>query len=177
MPRAIRTKSGRLRRGVARRRIQAAGPGEVIVLDQGRRMVKRRDGSRSRSRNSFTLDFAVATPLAFDLDMRKLVDELRLNLAEHYSLSLLASQLADGSAPLPPLSRKTQAIHPERDPDSFGVRSGQLARRWLIYPVRGTTVRASARLKPYGGEGRSHRINGWLERGIDLQSVRGDAAR
>ena len=85
MPRAIRTKSGRLRRGVARRRIDAAGPGEVVVLDRGRRMVKRADGSRVRSRNSFTLDFAVVSPLAFDLDVRKLVDELRVNLAEHYS--------------------------------------------------------------------------------------------
>ena len=175
MPRGIRTKSGRLRRSVARRRIEAAGPGEVILLDRGRRMTRRLDGTRARSRNSFTLDFAVASPLVFDLDIRKLVDELRVNLAEHYSLSLLAGRTADGLGTLPPLSAATQAMDEPRISDTFGVRSGEMARRWLIFPVRGTSVRASAKVKPCGGGGRSHQINGWLARGIDFQSVRGDA--
>ncbi len=120
-------------------------------------------------------------PLAFDLGVRKLVDELRVNLAEHYSLSLLVGRFADGSGALPPLAERTKHWQLDgggpvpRVAQTFGVRSGEMARRWLVLPVRGSTVRASAKVKPWGGEGRSHQINGWLERGIDFQSVNGEA--
>lgn len=162
--RGSRTRSGRLKVAERRRRLQEAdqGDGRTIILD-----VSRRRSRGQRSRGSWHVDLAVSTQFSVDLDVRKLVHRIRIELAEHYRASLLAGRTPDGK-PLPKLKRE-----PGRD---WGVESGFLAENWLVFPIRGGPFAASATLKPNGRDGRSHMINRNLRRGIDLQSVRGEAA-
>lgn len=159
-----RLRSGRLKAGERRRRLNAANPepGQTIVLDSARR---NRGGKRSRG--NWNVDLAVRTQFAVDLDVRKLVHAVRIELAEHYRASLLAGRRPDGS-PLPDLKGDERR--------QWGVKSGFLASFWLVFPIRGGPFRASARLKPNGRDGRSFMINNNLRRGVDLQGVTGDAA-
>lgn len=168
----IRTKSGRLTAGERRRRLAATGlqPGEVIILDRNRRVTK-----GVRSTNSMLVEFRVDSQLAIDSDVRKLLHEIRVNLAEHYRQQLLSGERASGSGDLPELKETTIARNPNR-PKSFGVLSGEMARKWLLLKITGGPLAAQTRIKPNGADGRSFTINRWLAKGIDLQSIDGAAA-
>lgn len=171
--RSIRTKSGRLRAGERRRRLAAANlaPGDVLILDVSRRAKKGK-----RSKGALQAEMVVSTQIGADTDIRKLLHQVRLALARHYQAQLLAGERPDGNRGLPPLKETTMRRNPGR-PASFGVLSGELARRWLLFKIRGGPLAASTRIKPWGGEGRRFAINRWLRFGIDLQSVDGAAAK
>lgn len=170
--RGTRLKSGRLKKGERRRRLNAAAPrpGEVVILDRSRRRTRGR-----RSRGSWQVELAVQTQFSADLDVRKLVHVVRLALAEHFRASLLSGRQADGSGALPELKagegRKRFGVA-----RAWGVDSGFMAENWLIFPIRGGPFAASALLKPNGRDGRSFMINNNLRRGIDLQAIDGAAA-
>lgn len=132
--------------------------------------VSRRHRRGRRSRDAWQVDLVVRAQFSVDLDVRKLVHVIRMQLAEHYRASLLQGRRPDGS-PLPQLKRGDV-----RGGRRWGVDSGWMAENWLVFPIRGGPFRASARLKPNGRDGRSYMINNNLRRGIDLQSVRGSAA-
>ena len=163
--RGSRLRSGRLKVGERRRRIQEAGakPGEVIILDRHER---RRGGERVRG--AWQVDLQVQTQFSADIDVRKLVHFVRLALAEHFRASLLAGQRPNGGS-LPAL-KDTEVGR------SFGVDTGFLAEHWLLLPVRGGPFAASAVLKPNGEGGRGFMIDRNLRRGIDFQSIDGAAA-
>jgi hypothetical protein len=158
----LRTKSGRLSTKERRRRIAASGakPGEVVILD-----VTRRRERGVRRRNAISVDMAVETQWAADLDVRKLLHELRIVLAEHYRASLLAGQRADGRGPLPPLKRDSSR--------SRGVLTGEMANRWGLSKITGGPFRASTKLRPFEGGERAPMIARELRRGVDYQSVEG----
>ncbi len=156
--------------GERRRRLNAAAPkpGEVVILDHSRR----RSGGK-RSRASWQVELAVQTQFSADLDVRKLVHFVRMQLALHYRNSLLAGK-RPGGGELPELKKrgeKTRGIARQ-----WGVQSGFMAENWLIFPVRGGPFAARALLKPNGRDGRSYMINNNLRRGIDLQAIDGAAA-
>lgn len=163
MPR-IRTKSGTLTVAERRRRIRAASPrpGEIVLLDQHTRRTKGK-----QNRNSIRIDFHVPVQWAVDIDVRKLVHELRVALAEHYSRSLLAGQRADGTGPLPRLAKKSEQDR------TYGVKSGEMARHWMMGAITGGPMRARCRIKPWGGGGRAAMINRALEDDVDFQAVDG----
>jgi hypothetical protein len=168
----IRTKSGRLTAGERRRRVSAANlqPGEVIILDRSRRVVK-----GVRSKNSLTAELRVGVQFAVDTDVRKLLHATRVALAEHFQAKLRAGERPDGRGELPHLKARTLARNPGR-PDRFGVLTGEMARRWLLLKITGGPLRASTRMKPWGGDGRNFMINKLLARGVDFQSIDGEAA-
>lgn len=165
--RSIRTKGGRLKTAERRRRIRSAGakPGEVVLLDVTR---KRERGQRTR--NAILVDFVVETQWSVDLDIRKFLHEVRINLAEHYRNALLSGMRADGKGPLPPLKR-------DREGRTRGVKSGEMAEKWGIGPVVGGPFRASVKLRPFDGGEHAPMISRELRRGVDYQSVEGDAAK
>jgi hypothetical protein len=173
----IRGSTGRLMAGERRRRINAASPkpGEVVILDQSRRASK-----GERSRGAMQVELRVETQFSVDLDVRKLVDRIRVDLASSFTDDLLAHQKADGKGQLPVLSEKTLALEKSkgrtRSKDSFGERSGWMAQHWLLLPMRGGPYQASCVIKPNGSQGRSFMINSQLQRGIDFQSVTGSKA-
>lgn len=51
-----------------------------------------------------------------------------------------------------------------------------MARQWMMLPIRGGAISARTMLKPWGGDGRRYMINRELERGVDYQSIDGEAA-
>lgn len=168
----IRTKSGRLTTAERRRRLSglALQPGEVVILDRSRRIAK-----GVRSKNAMQVELRVGTEFSVDTDVRKLLHAVRMDLAEHYSRQLLAGERASGAGELPDLKESTIARNPNR-PKVFGVLTGTLARRWLLLKITGGPLAASTRIKPNGADGRAFTINRWLKRGIDLQSIDGEAA-
>lgn len=175
----LRTKSGRLKAGIKKRRIKKGEPGSVILLDKTRAAKLTKKG-RVRSKNAINVEYAVITEFMIDLDVRKLVEMVTIALAEHFRASLLAGVTADGKGPLPVLSKKS------RD-GTFGPRGGQFANKtgfmannWGLLNIIGTSTKASRKVKPNGADGRSILINNWANRDVDpvdLQSVDGAAGK
>lgn len=163
----IRTRSGRLGARERKRRLKAAnlGPGEVIILDRTRRKSKR----GRRLKNAVSVELRANAQFAVDLDVRKLLWLVRLRLAEHFSGQLLSGQTASGKGRLPPLNNKNAGR-------TRGVDTGEMARKWLMLPIRGGPLAARTTLKPWGGDGRRFMLNRELERGVDYQSLDGKAA-
>lgn len=168
----IRTKSGRLTTAERRRRLSglALQLGEVVILDRNRRVTK-----GVRSKNAMLVELRVGAEFSVDTDVRKLLHFARVALAEHYRAQLLAGSKASGAGDLPELKPSTLARNPGR-PKAFGVLSGTMARRWLLLKIRGGPLQATTSIKPNGADGRAIAINRWLARGIDLQSIDGEAA-
>lgn len=174
----------RARRGPLELR-ETAGAGYVLRRPKYARARKRKGGG-------FGAVFVVETELAYQLDQRVRVSFVALALARHYRDSLLAG--LDGSGtPLPPVGRSTatqDARDGGRSAPWVGLRSGWMARHWLLLPTRGHQLEATKTIKPNGGSGgrqpertktyggdRSWVINKLLDEGVDFQSVRGTALR
>ena len=168
----IRTKSGRLTTAERRRRLSGLSlqPGEVVILDRARRATK-----GVRSKNAMLVELRVGVEFSVDTDVRKLLHTIRVALAEHYRAKLLGGTRASGAGDLPELKESTLARNPGR-PNAFGVLSGEMASKWLLLKIKGGPLLASTSIKPNGADGRSFTINRWLKRGIDLQSIDGEAA-
>jgi hypothetical protein len=166
MARAIRTKGGRLKTSVRRRRIRAAGakPGEVVLLDVTRKRTK-----GVRGKNSILIDMVVETQWAADLDVRKLLHEIRVNLAEHYQAALLSGMKPDGSGPHPPLKRDKGRKR--------GVLTGEMAKRWGLGKITGGPFRASTKIRPFDSGERAPMLARELKRGNDFQAITGTAAK
>lgn len=143
-----------------------------------------RGGRRRRKGRTTRAEFAqfeVLDDLVYDIDARKLIELVQLRLGEHHRDSVLRG--------LHPSGRTMVALDPDSlDTDRYGhrsgrtffYRSGKSARNWWLGPVTGTSIKASAVLKPQviGGDGAriDWVVSAWLRRNIDLQSVRGAAA-
>lgn len=173
----IRGSTGKLLASEKRRRVNAKSPkpGEVVILDESRRVKK-----GQRSRNSMQVELVVQAQFSVDLDVRKLNHAIRIGLASSFRDDLLAHESADGKGHLPQLSEKTIALERAkgrtRSPNSFGERSGWMAQHWVLLPIRGGPFAASCTIKPNGAGGRNFMINSQLQKGIDFQSVVGPKA-
>lgn len=177
--RSLRTKTGRLKVGAIKRRIRAQEPGTVAIIDRHRVTKKLKStGQRVRSRDGMALTWSIKHDFGALLDMKWVVHIVSLALMDHYSYSLLRGIRADGRGPLPPLSERTPHFS-GRLKDTFGVRSGEMASKWVRLKVGGSFRRSSVKVKPFGGDGRSFQIDRWArrkEQPVDLQSVDGAAA-
>ncbi len=135
---------------------------------------RRRRGKRSRA--SIQIELATRTQFSVDLDVRKLLHELRIAVADHYRAALIAGQRADGRGPLPALASGA-AGREFGVTRRYGVESGFMAENWLVFGIRGGPFRAAVTLKPNGAGGRGNMINAALRNGVDFQSIEGDVAQ
>lgn len=171
----------------AGRRKVKPGPARGLILskDRARKASKRAGGGRLRG--TWEIRFDVKRDLAYDLDMRKVVDHVRLAIMEHYRQSLRAGK-TPGGRPLPRTKPKTQEQF--GGGPIYGLRSGYMADHWWSGKIRGGPFRSFVLVKPYGGDGgpsspsegkagRAFMVKNALRRrpAVDFQSVRGPARR
>lgn len=142
----------------------------MILLDITHRRTK-----GVRTKGAFQAEFVVDTQVAIDADVRKLLHRLRVRLASHYQDQLRKGERAIGRGSLPKLTEATMKRTPGR-PNIFGVNTGELAKRWLLFKISGGPSRATSRIKPWGGDGRRFWINKMLKQGVDLQSIQGQVS-
>jgi hypothetical protein len=136
--------------------------------------------------NAFGLTLTVHRELAYDLDVRHIVAEIRLALMEHFKASLKAGRSPDNATALQTVRRQDRT---GRKSEHVGYRSGYMADHWWCGKILGSFAKASVTIKPYGGDagprpdsvnrrGDEHRsfiIKLLLAKGIDFQSVQGRA--
>lgn len=149
----------------------------------------RQRSSGGRKTQGWSARLEVSSPLAFDLDMRPLVEWLSVNLAWHYRRQALAGELPDGSGGAPDVGARTleraRLSNTPRLKKTVFLRTGYGADRWWMGPIRGSSNSAARTIKPYGGSdgptppgggaGRDLLWNVVLKRGYDPQSVIGSA--
>lgn len=157
-------------------------PPENIIFGSSR---QRQSGGRKTE--GWSARLVVSTPIAFDVDVRPLVEWLSVNLAWHFRRQLLAGELPDGSGRVPNVTSWTR-VRSGNEPrlrPTIMLRTGYGADRWWMGPIRGSTHSAARTIKPYGGSdgpkpknggaGRDLIWNLMLKRGYDPQSVIGSA--
>jgi hypothetical protein len=147
-----RRKSDSPRSRGERRRIPS-GRGDGVVIW--------RKKHSAGSRGGFSLRLEPRNTWAIDFDARKLLHRIRVALAEHFRDSLLSGKQPDGS-PLPP---------------GYGVRTGWMARNWLLDPIRGSADQASTALHPNPAGGRDEIIEKAIAQGYDFQGVTAESIR
>ncbi len=163
---------------MARKRTPRSKPGQGTILKKSR-------ARRSKGRvvkDSFTVTLEVTESLVYDVNASKLIAHVSFRLAEHHRDSILAGRHPSGGK-LHGLSARTLdgTFDDRGGGKTFFNNTGDSARNWWLGPVIGGSVKARRLLKPVimsDGPGRwDFMINAWLRRGIDLQSIRGTAAR
>ena len=173
-------RSRSLRRAQARsrkRKLAAADPGAILILDR-----KRTAGKTQQFRGKGLLKMAmkVSNDLQFDGDIRKLCEYIRDDLGAHIRDSWMDGVRADGTGPLPDLSPNTLSR-----PDNagraggFAMRSGRSVTQIYLGPIRGGTVHAKATITPSRDPALMRLISFWLSRPrpVDLLSIDGAAAK
>lgn len=155
--------------------------GVILSKDRARKASKRHGGQQRRG--AWQLTFTVQRELAYDLDMRRIVDYVRVQIMEEYRRSLRSGK-TPGGRPLPRTKPRTQSEF--GGGTIYGMRSGYMADHWWTGKIRGGAFRSFVLVKPYGGEGgprpkhaapggRAFMIRNALRRSppVDFQSVRG----
>lgn len=173
-------RSRRLRRAAARskkRKLAAADPGAIIILDR-----KRTAGKTSQFRGKGLLKMAmkVGNDLQFDGDIRKLAEYIRDDLGAHIRDSWLDGNRADGSGALPSLSKRTkERLDNQGRAGGFAVKTGRSASRVYLGPIRGGTTHAKVTITPSRDPEVMRLISLWLSRPrpVDLLSIDGAAAQ
>jgi hypothetical protein len=151
--------------------------GVILSKDRARKASKAHGGQQRRG--AWQIQFTVRRELAYDLDMRRIIDHVSVDVMEAYRKALRAGRTAGGRT----LPRTEYGGEGSR---TFGLRSGFMADNWWRGKIRGGSFRCFVLVKPYGGEGgpkpkgaeeggRAHMINKALRRSppVDFQSVRG----
>lgn len=155
-------------------------PGRVALLDTHTR--RRKWGESHRTiHDSIHADFGVATELVMDIDCRKLLERVSIDLASHFESSLLAGRSPEDGAELPEVGEVTRAIEPSRR-GGWAVRSGWMATHWWLGTITGGMFQARRLIKPNGTDGRDKQINRWLAPAegrpvVDMQSIAGESSR
>lgn len=189
--RKIRTQAGRLTMGERRRRIKASGaaPGEVIILDVSDRKLSKRQRRRGLTTNAVDVDFAVETQFSVDMDVRKLVNFLRIAIGIHLRESMLKGESPDGFGLHPKPRPSTLDRNPGR-PNILGVLTGETAKNWYIGTIGGGSFTARAKITPaqvgglgtdsegvfVAGQGRDAAMAYMASRGVRFMTVEGDVA-
>lgn len=174
---------GRPSASQGRRVRETATSGVILSRDRARKASKKHGGQLRRG--AWQVQFIVHRELAYDLDMRAIVDAVTLDIMEFYRLSLLAGK-TPGGKPLPQTKQSTRDDF--EGGTIYGRRSGFMAEHWWRGQIRGGPFRCFVLVKPYGGEGgprpkhaapggRAFMIRNALRRRqpVDFQSVRGPA--
>ncbi|MGH1344343.1 MAG: hypothetical protein ACRBN8_22480 [Nannocystales bacterium] len=174
-----------------RRRKARKGPAEGVILSKERARKASKAAGGGPLKNGFALRLTVHKELAFDLDMRKMVEHVTLGMGAYFGRQLTLGRRADGRGPLERVASKTPKFGARRS-DRLGFRSGYMAAHWWLGKIRGSTISSSRKLKPYGGDagprpphehggenGRAFTIQNLLNRKqpVDFQSVRGTAGQ
>ena len=163
-----------------KRRARKPKPENIIFGRQRERK------SQGRKTGGWSATLTVSSPLAFDVDVRPLVEWISVNLAWHYRKQIEAGELPDGPAAAPNVTSWTKVLSGKnRKRDTVMVRTGFSSDRWWMGPIRGSQHSAVRTIKPYGGSdgpkppkggaGRDLLWNVLLKRGYDPQSVVGSA--
>jgi hypothetical protein len=162
-----------------------SGPATGVILSRDRARKASKKAGGGALRNAWQIRFTVKRELAYDLDMRKVVDHVRVAVMEHYRKSLKAGRTPGGRA-LPKTKTRTRTQF--GGGTTYGLRSGYMADHWWSGKIRGGPFRCFVLVKPYGGTGgptpaspgpggRAFMIKNALKRTppVDFQSVRGPA--
>jgi len=170
------TKSGRLRSSVKRRMLNGAEPGAVVVFRKSKKATTSRGRFTGRGAGLVELGLKFHDDLSFDGDCRKLVRYIQVDLAAHYSESLLAGVDPDTGQALPKLSARTTALSKGRS-GGFGVRTGNTAKTWQVGTISGHALAARGKVFPSTDPAVRRLFNMWMDRPtpVDLQSVDGKA--
>ncbi|MCA9653197.1 MAG: hypothetical protein KC501_25005 [Myxococcales bacterium] len=147
---------------------------------------RQRTSGRKPVQGSWSSTLLVDRELAFDFDVRPLVEWLSVNLAALYSEQLERGQGPDGER-IPNVTSWTKIVSGNnRKRDTLMMRTGFGAERWWLGAIRGNAASAMRTIKPYGGSdgpkppkpaGRDVLWEVMLKRGFDPQSVKGRAKR
>jgi len=175
------------------RRVRDGEDGVVVIMTKERRRrvgVELAGGERTMltRKNAFRVQFDVQRDMAFDLNMKKIVEHVTIGMAAFFRKQLLAGDRPDGGK-LPRVAKRTQHYDP-RLGDQIGTRSGYMADHWWLGKIRGNSFRSFRLVKPWGGDGgpkpegalpqtnRSNTIKALLRRPkpVDFQSIRGKSA-
>ncbi len=162
---------------MARRRTPRASPGRGTILRKSR---SRRAGGAD-VRNSWGITFEVNRDLVYDIDATKLVEHVSQRLAEHHRDSILKGRHPSGGSLRKLETRSLDGTFGTRGSGrTFFHNSGESAKSWLLGEISGGSITAKRFLKPVIMADTPGKfdwvINAWLDRGIDLQSVKGQAA-
>lgn len=157
--------------------------GVILSKDRARKASKKQGGQQLRG--AWHLEFKVMRELAYDLDMRRIIDHVTVAIMEHYRASLRKG-ITPGGRPLPRTKQRTQQEF--GGGTVYGLRSGYMADHWWRGKIRGGPFRCFVLVKPFGGQGgptpehaapggRAFMIRNALRRKppVDFQSVRGPA--
>jgi hypothetical protein len=158
--------------------------GVILSRDRARKASKRSGGGALR--NGFEIRLDVFRELAYDLDMRRIVDHASVRMMEYFSRALLAGRTADGQGALPRTSDNTSKKF--GGGHVYGLRSGWMAKHWWRGKIRGGSFRCFVLVKPNGDAGgptpehaapggRAFVVKNALRRDppVDFQSIRGGA--
>lgn len=157
----------------ARRRRVRKGPAEGVILSKTRARKASKAAGGGALRNGFALRLTVHREMAFDLDMRKMVEFVTIGMADYYRRQLIAGLRADGRGRLEQVARRTPEFGARRG-TQLGLRSGYMANHWWLGKIRGSTFSSSRKVKPYGGDGGpqpSHEHGGTPGRAFSIQNL------
>lgn len=175
----------------SRRRRARKGPAEGVILSKERARKASKAAGGGGLRNGFALRLTVEKEMAFDLDMRKMIEHVSVGMAAYFGRQISIGRRADGRGVLEQVAEKTPQFGARRS-NRLGFRSGFMASHWWLGKIRGSTISSSRKLKPYGGDagprpphghggesGRAFTIQNLLnrKRPVDFQSVQGTAGR
>lgn len=146
---------------------------------------ERQRRSQGRLTSGWHASIEMVSPMAFDLDMRVLVEWISVNLAWLYREAAEEGREPDDGSAVPNVTSWTKVVSgKDRHRDTVMMRTGYAADRWWLGEVKGTRYSAWRAIKPYGGNdgpkpknpaGRDLLWNVMLQRGYDPQGVTGRA--
>ncbi len=168
--------------GRSRGRSRRTGPGKGVIWSKRRA----RRVNKVASQSAWALTLSVKRDLAYDLDMRGAVAHVAQGMAEFFRDQLKRGEKPGGGRQ-DTVEPETKAID-ARQGDQMGLRSSYMAEHWWQGRLRGTAIKATRFVKPYGGRAgpkpskrsgleRDQLLNVLLKRGIDFQGVGGKAEK
>lgn len=136
------------------------------------------------NKNSWAMTFNVKRDLAYDIDVRPLVEHVSVGMAKFFRDHMRAGTRPTGGTQRR-VNARTKSLSESRITDKMGGRSGFMADHWWLGKIRGDAIKSMRYVKPYAGDdgpepslpgpGRDVLLNVLLKKGVDFQSVRGQA--